>query len=464
MCFRRRPSRPAVRSRLLPLLAAAMVLAAGANVQLADTVTKTDGTILNGRILEENDSWIVLEVQRGSAKLTLPIARAAIRSITRGPGQTGPTDPQATPASAPAGPGYYPLPIYGEIGVEVKAEFLSEALADARSRKPDFVVLAFDTAGGSMEEMDKLIKLLGEAKDLKIIAYVRKATSAAALLALACPEIYMAIDGMIGADLPDRQSPGSLIEAVDRKNLSQLRSRARAAARSGGHPVAIAEGMFNPDLELVLVTEGGKPVVKPGQAEKPLKAKGKLLTLIGKEAVECGLAKGWARDVAALNEVMGLEPWHVVPGGAWATMIRKGQETRRSLEMGERKQRYEEYMKKIAPELERIDKELEEVKAKGKAAEADKKKLQRQFDQANEDVQVSYRRQLREAGKYAQSNPDLARDMQRRAKERREEDLRDVKRRMKPEADKIQDEIRNLYEEMKRLQAERQKLLADAPK
>lgn len=455
--------RQVVRTHLAPLLAAMVVLAAAANVHLADTVTKTDGTVLTGRIIEENDLWVVLEVDRGTAKLTLPIARRAIRSITRGPEQAGPATGPTT-ASAPAGPGYYPLPLKGEIGIEVKAEFLTAALTDARSRKPDFVVLAFDTAGGSLEETDKLMKVVADARDLRILAYVRKATSSAALVALTCPEIYMATDGMIGAPLPGGPRAQQPLGAVDRKTLWSMRARSRRAARSGRHSILIGQGMFDPDLELVLATEAGKPVVKQGKGGKVLKAKGKLLTLIGAEAVECGLAKGSTRDVAALDKVMGLKEWHKVPGGGWARMIQKGRDNRRNLETAERKRRRDAYMAKIAPELERIDKELADVKAEGKDAEADKRKLQREYDRAVANVQANYRRQTKDADRYADSNPELRRNLRRRAKERRDDDLRDLKRRFKPRADKIQAEIRRLLEERKRLRAERQKLLADAPK
>ena len=72
----------------------------------------------------------------------------------------------ATPASAqvaPAptkqeGPGYYPLPIIGEIGVEVTGEALDSALKEARRVKPDYVVLIFDTNGGLVSERDRIIE------------------------------------------------------------------------------------------------------------------------------------------------------------------------------------------------------------------------------------------------------------------------------------------------------------------
>ena len=94
---------------------------AAATIGLADTVIKTDGTRLTGRIVEANDRWVILEITRTGAKVTLPIARSAVRSIERGPEVPGPATTQPTTAKVQAGPGYYPLPIKGEIGVEIKS-------------------------------------------------------------------------------------------------------------------------------------------------------------------------------------------------------------------------------------------------------------------------------------------------------------------------------------------------------
>lgn len=449
--------------RLAAVLAAA-VLAAAANVLIADTITKTDGTVLKGRIVQESDRWVVLEITKMGTKVTLPIARSGIRSIHRGPDKPRHATPKPTTAKAQVGPGYYPLPIKGAIGVEVKAEFLTEALKDARRRKPDFVVLLFDSPGGSIEEAGKLINALAAAKDLKIVAYVRKATAAAALVALACPQIYMATDGMIGAPLADRRPPDAAPKAVDAKIRSLWLSQARTAAQLGGHSALIAEGMFDADLELALQIEKGKPLVKAGKGGQVLKEKGTLLTLVGREAVECGLAKSFSREISTLNEVMGLAEWHKVPGTGWSLMTQKGLQNRRDLEAAERKRRREEYMQKIAPDLSRIDERLGEVKAKGKAAEKQKKTLQRQYEDDLKDIEADYRRDKREADRQADNNPELTHEMRRRARSRRDRALDDLVKRSRPKAKKIQDDIRSLLREMKSLQAERRKLLAAAPK
>lgn len=449
--------------RLALLLGAVLV---AATVSLADTVIKTDGTRLTGRIVEANDRWVILEITRTGAKVTLPIARSAVRSIERGPEVPGPASTQPTTARVQAGPGYYPLPIKGEIGVEIKAEFLTQALADAAARKPDYVVLVFDSAGGSLEEADRLIKVLAAARKLKLTAYVRKATSSAALVALACPDIYMATDGIIGAEIRDRRPPDaeSAPPVVDAAALAKLRRTAQSAAQAGGHSLLIAQGIVDPGLELSLEERRGTFVVRRGTAGQVLKAKGALLTLVGREAVECGLAKGFTRELATLHEALGLKEWHKVPGTGWALMTRSGTDARRSLELAERTAARQAYMEKVAPDLERIDKRLEEVKAEGKAAEDDKKKLQRRYDDDLKDIQDEYRRDVREADKNSESNPDLTRQMRRRARDRREQALRDLKRRDQPKANEIQARIRRLLQEMRDLQAEKRKLLADAPK
>ncbi|KKM24714.1 hypothetical protein LCGC14_1602360, partial [marine sediment metagenome] len=106
------------------LLIAAAALALVAGMLAADTLIKTDGTVYTGRIIKEDSQWVIMEIHRDDGKVTLPIPRRLVRAIERGP-TTKPTTAMApTPTtrtvipSVGAGPGYYPLPIQGHLGVD----------------------------------------------------------------------------------------------------------------------------------------------------------------------------------------------------------------------------------------------------------------------------------------------------------------------------------------------------------
>ena len=403
------------------LLAGWMLIVVPATA-LADKVVKTDGTVYEGKILEERTSWIIMEVHKGEAKFTIPIPRVQVKSIVHGQGQKARTQP-AEPAAKPVGPGYYPLPIQGQIGIDVRADFLAEALKEVRAKKPDYVVLYFDSPGGSVQEMNRLLTVLEQArKELRIVALVRRALSTAAVLAMACPEIYITPAGQIGraaGPAPDEQ--GQLVPLTSAEQ-QEVRRRLLEVARQVGHPELVAQAMADPKVEMCIRVQDGKPGAFKGRGGRVICTNEELLLLTGRDAVDAALAKGIGDDVASLHKDMGLKGWHVVRGGGWYLMMRRGREYRRKLEQARRKARRDAYMASIAPRLEEIQRQLKDVKAKGREAE------------------------------------------RRKAKLRRDRRLEELKRQNKPEADRIRREIKNWLRERRRLIEEREKLLKGVPK
>jgi membrane-bound serine protease (ClpP class) len=98
------------------------------------------------------------------------------------------------------------------------------------------------------------------------------AISAGSFIALATETIVMGEASNIGGALPIELGVGGSTE-VDEKFISVFSSEMRKTAKHRGHPVQIAEGFCNPDLEI------------PG-----LKEKGKILTLDYDQATSHGLA------------------------------------------------------------------------------------------------------------------------------------------------------------------------------
>jgi membrane-bound serine protease (ClpP class) len=102
---------------------------------------------------------------------------------------------------------------------------------------------------------------------IRTVAYVNSAAVAgAALLALACDEIWMAPGSRIGAAPPDLATSADLTETAQKarltKSLAILKAAARSLATLKHHDLTLAEAFIDADLA---VTIDGKPLTTKGQ-------------------------------------------------------------------------------------------------------------------------------------------------------------------------------------------------------
>jgi ATP-dependent protease ClpP protease subunit len=232
----------------------------------------------------------------------------------------------ATPAPKPASPPrYFVVPLHGVVGKQVTARKLKEAMGEGLKDPATILVLDIDSPGGLISECEKIIALLGEEKDRRTIAFVRNAYSAAAMISIACDEIYLQELAAIGAasaiitgpatpapgvpdkpGLPGRPAreertgpperrprapaprepeppepqPGTpddkdskdtkdpeenndtRVREAPEKIQTVWRSICRRAAELGGHNPLLAEAMADRDIRLRLVAKDGDKVVE----------------------------------------------------------------------------------------------------------------------------------------------------------------------------------------------------------
>jgi len=239
-------------------------------------------------------------------------------------------------AATTTGPTYFVIPFKGTVGKELLASKVKEAMAAGLKDGKTVLVLDFDSPGGRISECEEILGLLAEHKGRRTIALVKNAYSAAAILALSCDEIYMLENSSIGSAQaitisapqppapppppppqtprnadpqpapapsppqppPDKPATGVVVTEAHEKVQSVWRSICRRAAELGGHNPLLAEAMADPGVQIRLVEKDGKMVVEQFltakeedvAANRILKTTGKLLTLTGREAVNCGLA------------------------------------------------------------------------------------------------------------------------------------------------------------------------------
>lgn len=148
-----------------------------------------------------------------------------------------------------------------KISIEtVKEEGVTEGMIDRglvpyvqrvlrEAETADAVILEINTHGG---RVDSAVKILDDVRDANVrtIAFIRRAISAGALVALATDDIVMAPGATIGAATPIQIAPGGEAAPVGEKYVSYVRAEFRAAATAKGRQGDIAEAMVDATLEI----------------------------------------------------------------------------------------------------------------------------------------------------------------------------------------------------------------------
>ena len=215
---------------------------------------------------------------------------------------------------------YYVIPIKGVIGRHFTVGRMEACLKEAERLKPAVVVLELDTGGGDIIDAERIVDLIIGHKEFRFVAFVHKALSAGATITLACEKIFVSesatIGGAVSYSVGSDGMPQTLPADVAEKFQSIWRAVCRKAAEHGGHPSLLAEAMVDPAFALTMREEGGKPVLERDGQGKMLKAKGRILTLTAREAVECTLAEGVVPDLKAVGQHLGMPDWQEVGGRA----------------------------------------------------------------------------------------------------------------------------------------------------
>jgi membrane-bound serine protease (ClpP class) len=339
----------------------------------ADTLVKTDGTEMVGRVVGEDAQTLTFEQNMEGLVVRTRVAKAQVKTVEK---------------EVVKGPGYCVLPLVGEVGTAITAETFHAAVEMARSEGAQYIVLDVESPGGSIPEMTKILAVIQAEKEITFIAHVaREAMSAAAILSMRCSKIYMSQGAAIGASVPFRIGPTGTPENIEAKFFSAVQSEMRGAAELGGHSPLFVRGMSEMDVELVLRHDGSTPVIAVAQpgAEKPgeriIKQRGKILTMTASEAEETGLSAGTLADVSEIYRGLGLSDWHRVGQGA-TDYLRK-----HSLDAGQ---------KHAELTAENVANTLEEVEAKREAAQKKMAALQKEKDDAVNAVKAEYAKALDE--------------------------------------------------------------------
>ena len=378
----------------------------------ADSIIKTNGASVAGTIVEERPDAVVIEVESSGIVFRQTIKRAQIRSIQRDKPLAGPT--------------YCKLPVLGAIGTDCTADALMEGFADAKTSHPQYIVLVIDSPGGDVAEAIRILGLIRQYRDLQPVAYVKRAAGAAMAIALACPRICMAPDATLG---PWAQSKTDGKRAAKTGQLSGevTLSAIRAAIAAAGHDGLWVRGMTEPEVELAVVTNDGKPkLVQATRAagQTIVKRKGKALSLTAADAQASGLSLGSAADVEAVHVPLGLDAWHSAGERAWAAAMGGAKAAQHSDDGPARDTRHNSAS---------ADAKVRELKDSAAAADSAAQKLKAQWKQEADAIEADYQQTIAQAqgsGEYPL--------IQSRADRVRQRKLDALKRQYQPQIDRYE--------------------------
>jgi membrane-bound serine protease (ClpP class) len=204
---------------------------------------------------------------------------------------------------------------------EYNRDALERNFKSARAAGAKTIILQIDTYGGLVTAGLDISRFLKNQRDLHTIAFVdTKAISAGAMIAMACDEIVMAGDAVIGDCAPIAVTETGQLQALPPAERAKMESPILAdfddSAARNGHDVLLAEAMVavgrvvhwvqsdkgerrfvnHQDYEK-LTGEGWRPVEG---VPDPVDPEDRLLTLHTPMAIKLGLANGQMPSAADL--------------------------------------------------------------------------------------------------------------------------------------------------------------------
>jgi membrane-bound ClpP family serine protease len=274
----------------------AFVLTVG--ITVADTFTpKSGGTALHGYLTSRTDGQKTVVVTQEQGQLSLNLSDYKIQPDSQG------RQPHIGLISLP-----------GQIELEMETTAFEKAVVEEADRGPLCIIIEIDSPGGRVDLVKRMCSALSSVKYCPTVAYVRGgkhggAYSGGAVVAVACPKLYMAKDTAIGAASmiihTDKTGPVDLKkvlgEEVGEKMNSAWRNYVGSLAELNNRPGLLAKAMVDKEIAVVEVLHNGKrQFVEPFNQQtgdkvvKTWSRKGTLLTLTAMEAVQCGIADGIA--------------------------------------------------------------------------------------------------------------------------------------------------------------------------
>lgn len=213
---------------------------------------KTGVTIKNSRQIKEAGS---LGVFKGSAaaKEGVLISRTAKDRLEIMERYGLPAESLREDSSVAEGANARLIKASGEL-TPMSVSFIERQLDRALGDGANLIVFHFDAPFGDPFLCDQLAQKIADVdKKTRTVAYIpNRCISGGTVLAMACDEIYMHADAMIGAAATIRERAG---EEMDENDRLVLRESLRAFAEKKNRPPAVLQAMVDSDVVVFRVTQ-----------------------------------------------------------------------------------------------------------------------------------------------------------------------------------------------------------------
>lgn len=274
------------------LLILALVVCSG--ISMADTFThRTSKTVYHGYATQTvNDGKTLVHTQQqGSVELNL--AEFDVVPDRKGRNNT-----------------ICVISVKDAIQYDLETAAFEKAVVEESNKGPLFLLIEIDSPGGKTNLAERMCSAITNTRNCRTVAFVNGgvnggAYSAAAAVALACNEIYMAPAASIGAATQYvRSSSGKIYDMkaafgdnVGEKFQSIWRNFLAALAQQNGRSGLVAKAMVDKDIEVLQVQRSGKTVfieahekAAGDQVVRVLCKKGEVMTLPAADAATCTIA------------------------------------------------------------------------------------------------------------------------------------------------------------------------------
>ncbi len=282
---------------------------------------------LEGTIVKGDAKMLVLSVDKAGKASNVTILAFDLRSVDAIGASASLAPTTATPAGAPGSaaagasnsasaasaliPNIFVLPLEGTVGIGMRHEEIEQIGKEADKIGPgQIIVLLIDSPGGLVIEGDRIHETMKELKKRhRVVAWIKRAISAAAFTSLHCDEIYFMRVGALGAIT---MFAGQT--AISGSELEAWLKKVGEVSEIGGRSSFIGRAMVSaPQLLSYDIPEGGTRqdaiFYDTMQGKYPLSNEKENLTLNADNAWHCGFSDGTADTVEELAVCLQLNGW-----------------------------------------------------------------------------------------------------------------------------------------------------------
>lgn len=303
----------------------------GAKVRATYSLNGKESTI-EGTVVKAEKGLVVIEIMENGKSVRRTIVSFDLRKLeTLGDDAKAPTGAPAGQASAPATKGdaakgdaakngastgapiaamphIFVLPMEGMVGTGMRHDEIEAVAKEADKYGPgQIIVLLIDSGGGLVIEGDKIHATMKEVKKRhRIVAWIKKAISAAAFTALHCDEIYFMRVGALGSI-----TMFSGTTAISGRELEAWLDKVGEVAELGGRPAVVGKAMVTNPIECSYDRDenGNITWYDTMQGKYDLSDATENLTLNADNALHCKFSDGTADTVEELAKAMQLKEW-----------------------------------------------------------------------------------------------------------------------------------------------------------